>query len=47
MIGLVPKRKTSAELDREVEGIIHRAYPVNAHGQPGFLLQEAEHSARE
>jgi hypothetical protein len=23
-----------------------RAYPVNAHGQPGFLLQEAEHSAR-
>jgi hypothetical protein len=25
MIGLVPKRKTSAELDREVEGIIHQS----------------------
>ena len=25
MIELVPKRKTSAELDREVEGIIHQS----------------------
>jgi hypothetical protein len=32
-------------LAAEISNVFFRAYPVNAHGQPGFLQQEAEHSA--